>query len=855
MQLALNPLDLSSQKTKASVGRSGSIGGRRPPSRPRSIIGKIDAAEDITARLANVSRLCQQIRTSEVGKTKPSILERQSGDGSVSDHFENESNTSEKDEKEFEKVINQNGVDSNTPSPIEYNNLVNEQLNKTTKTADNWRKSSSIQLSQETKQFIDNSISESRNRLNRIKQDLETGRRLNTALRGNNVDLDALNQILKSISPGSSGTYSDNSESKTNSDDLDELTSDTTKKTTKAKRHSFITVESLKEVRGRLRRLSSPIDDYYGSKPKDDDPDDGIASEDNSIIRKMPVSSNGVSRVRSYVYGMETMLGNNRKPVVGTGSLESRTSGKLSGSSMSRTEDWYNRRKSYGFEQVHNQHDQSNSISFHAKNKIESSTDSGICRSTEIVLVPSIKRDSNKSESEQGDTNCHKIFNKNGNSTIINVGSDRKKEEYNELISIWNRRASVSNSTNDINKFRSTNKESEQVTITIPIVSDDSSVSNRKLYHRQLSENSSVSIEQVGEADLKRHSIAVDESKYVDKLPYQLRRTSLVIGDKEDPTEEDANSQNRKTKKVEFCKTEVHFAAESGRVNIVETDEKPPPTNNFRRRRRNSGITAQEETANKNGLPMIHFGDTTYEKQLFSVPDHDSIQIEDVSDNFHRTSPIDNIICNSTVTVSSVPLNTEVLPKEMPESENQPRGILKNKMVKPRPYLLGDNDEIPSRDVEDVDGNKIWGVRLRPVQKEESPMWRSTVTVQNTSYNIPISTEPKESESVLEKSYDSDSVQTEFQKMLNSLNPVRKSQADVFKSHVSDLRSSWSVADRVKQVENMRWTENKGYSTKVNFGGGEATVIENVDPIKRESVWPEESNGKSFSSLHGSALE
>lgn len=47
------------------------------------------------------------------------------------------------------------------------------------------------------------------------------------------------------------------------------------------------------------------------------------------------------------------------------------------------------------------------------------------------------------------------------------------------------------------------------------------------------------------------------------------------------------NLPGRAVKKVGFCKTEVHFAADSGKVNIVETDGKPPPTNKFRRRRKN----------------------------------------------------------------------------------------------------------------------------------------------------------------------------------------------------------------------------------------------------------------------------
>ncbi|XP_033225563.1 uncharacterized protein LOC117178303 [Belonocnema kinseyi] len=78
------------------------------------------------------------------------------------------------------------------------------------------------------------------------------------------------------------------------------------------------------------------------------------------------------------------------------------------------------------------------------------------------------------------------------------------------------------------------------------------------------------------------------------------------------------------TKKVLFCKTEVHFVADSGKVNIVETDGKPPPTNRFRRRRRNSNSNSNISnnspgiSANKN-LPVVHFGDTSYEKYIFGA--------------------------------------------------------------------------------------------------------------------------------------------------------------------------------------------------------------------------------------------
>lgn len=106
---------------------------------------------------------------------------------------------------------------------------------------------------------------------------------------------------------------------------------------------------------------------------------------------------------------------------------------------------------------------------------------------------------------------------------------------------------------------------------------------------------------------------------------------------------------NKPVKKVGFCKTEVHFAAESGKVNIVETDCKPPPSNRFRRRRRSNPVLMNTPSSglqtNKN-LPLIHFGDTSYEKYIFGQPRKDlnanteatdlSIKSEDKNDVQHR---------------------------------------------------------------------------------------------------------------------------------------------------------------------------------------------------------------------------
>ncbi|XP_012272522.1 uncharacterized protein LOC105695521 isoform X3 [Orussus abietinus] len=82
-------------------------------------------------------------------------------------------------------------------------------------------------------------------------------------------------------------------------------------------------------------------------------------------------------------------------------------------------------------------------------------------------------------------------------------------------------------------------------------------------------------------------------------------------------TETSTAFPGKPAKKVGFCKTEVHFAADSGKVNIVETDGKPPPSNRFRRKRRNTLVNGNVNgNVNKN-LPLIHFGDTSYEKYIF----------------------------------------------------------------------------------------------------------------------------------------------------------------------------------------------------------------------------------------------
>ncbi|KAK4876253.1 hypothetical protein RN001_012675 [Aquatica leii] len=788
LELPLNTLDLSSQKSKATVGRSV---GRRPPSRPRGrdesstntrqTFTSNDVRSSATTNLHRISRLCNQVHENAVKQTfgkyyhKPPIQERERGDGVEINEIESLKNGHTNLVRT--KSTSSEDIHLVTPEKDKQNKSIEdledlEQLQ-------NWRRTSKIRRSLQFPS-AQNKIAKpldlpvNTGSVRKIREDLETGRRLNTALRGNNVDLDALDQILQSIT--------------TPNDKYEQPEKDVSVK--KPKRHSFVTVESLQEVKGRLRRTSSPTDDFYNIK-KDEEADDGIDTEEIVKTDEMPAIDNlstQSSRVRSYVYGMEALM---KKPILGTGSLESRTSRQVNGTCGNRSEDWYNRRKSYGFEQVHNHHDSINTIT---KNKLmDSSTDSGICRSSEIVLVPA----TNKSNGEIGDDKY--VITRNGKYNNHNDASVGNVKRYASIFE--------NKKENDVQfiKNKSPLKDYEGTKITIPIVSQE------HYQTKQFDKNDS---------EIKRHSIAVDESKYVTRNfnTNNFRRTSLAINDPylNDCLDDDL-SQGKRHKKVEFCKTEVHFAVDSGRVNIVATDEKPPPTNNFRRRRRNSGTLYNNllNEANKNGLPVLHFGDTSYEKSMFNGADYEE---DDLSDPFNKQN---DAFSENTVTVSTNQSNQNYSNVEE-EKENveceTPKGILKNKPIKPKPYLLGDDPFCIN--ATNTDEKEIWGIRLKPVQSStDPPMWKSTVTLKNTLYDKHKDEAPSWENS--DPNFNGD--------LYRPASPV-KDESNVHNSiriiSSSTKRSPWTVADRIKQVEEIQKPEMKGYSTKVNIGGGSATVIE-----------------------------
>lgn len=201
-------------------------------------------------------------------------------------------------------------------------------------------------------------------------------------------------------------------------------------------------------------------------------------------------------------------------------------------------------------------------------------------------------------------------------------------------------------------------------------------------------------------------------------------------------------------KRVEFCKTEVHFAAESGRVNIVETDGKPPPTQNFRRRRRtasgplqslvksasvSTSSTTQHTSSISSGSNVTHFGDdptirskpiasstVAYRATLMDPPELVTQPVAGTQVTVITTKPTKPTLeprYSLLETTSSASRHSYTSTSGVDTTDNETdelaniRGILKNKPIKPKPYHLGEN--IESADV-------LWSVPATIKSERES---------------------------------------------------------------------------------------------------------------------------------------
>ncbi|XP_039478973.1 pneumococcal serine-rich repeat protein isoform X7 [Drosophila santomea] len=482
----------------------------------------------------------------------------------------------------------------------------------------------------------------------RLRAELENGRRLHTAMRNNHVDLAALDNILNTPST----------------------------KPTVAKRNTFLTAESLQEIRGKLKKLS----------------DESLYKEDFlAYHQKKPVVVREISVEKIDPTPPTQSTPSAFRPVHNTHSLESRQRQKDTSSS-----EWHLRRKSYGFEKMSPPEDKSIF-------RVDASTDSGLGRSGEQLGNWS----PTERERERNEKNAAAAQQQNGVGTIVHFDRSGK-----------------------------------------PHMPSSSPTE--------------------GELS-KRHSIAVEETWR------DVRKTSQVHVNGGTAVASTSSSHTTTTsshlgkgsaqKRVEFCKTEVHFAAESGRVNIVETDGKPPPTQNFRRRRRSNTTTTTTTTSgplqslvksasvvggggssssstSSSSTPsseVTHFGDDSqrrktiatstvaYRATLMDPPEvvsqpisnsssSSQVTVTTVAKPVHepRWSLMESTSRNSYTSTSGV----DTTDNETDELSNI-RGILKNKPVKPKPYHLGEN--IESADV-------LWSVPAMKADRDSPSARDSGIT-------------------------------------------------------------------------------------------------------------------------------
>lgn len=312
-----SPLDVSSQKSKATVGRSGSISARRPPTRkPQAIaqqLPKIDsldstdttADDDDSTISTNLNRLKSCSNDAIRAGDQDPTVDRTDLD------------RSSRFRRSLQFAQTRNGL---VPDPSHRN----------------------------------------------VAGELET----------------VLKKVLGNRSRGSDGVATA----------VDESPSLLIKPVAVRKKPSFVTVESLQVTKNNLRRH---LNGGNGSPDRDDD-------------------------------GIET----DAKPVAG----DSRSLDYRGSTLVARSEEWYNRRKSYGFEKVTNgpgKYVADLPTTAIMTDPMDSSTDSGICRSTENGLSNSSRQSSVDRESIADLVKKYSTKEINNNNNSSNSNNDNNSNSIN----------------------------------------------------------------------------------------------------------------------------------------------------------------------------------------------------------------------------------------------------------------------------------------------------------------------------------------------------------------------------------------------------------------------------------------
>ncbi|KAL1451851.1 hypothetical protein WDU94_006187, partial [Cyamophila willieti] len=630
LKLSIMPLNLNTEKTKVNLGRSGSLTKRRPPTRPRSLLCSNDEPSEIISttaipleepkmkpkipaqtapvpkmRLAELATNADRIGTryttptvksikSEISKSSKTSVEKPAASSTPYKSPTIVRNESLKSPKIFRSLITKRtvgGIDSSSDNehrPLEAKKSV-----------------SSEDVSQDYGQ--DGIGSQGLDRSSSARRSLNLHKDYHWSSQHTNELENVFKKVLKNK------TFYN----RIDFDGDDNLEDERTQPLTASKK-SFVSAETIKNIRNNLK----PVEDVI---PK-------VAEDDDRVPSQVVMKNGDTSRFNGE--GVHVKNYN-------TGSLENK---------QSRNEEWYNRRKSYGFEQMKDL-SESHHTSGNSLKNIESSTDSGIAKSNEHIdsLVKKgianpandlfeVRRNSLSKNS--------KIY-----STLMSLRDSNKKSDFENSAIFSNNAITVEQfGTNGVHAGREpmnntmehngvskivTEAQNEPVCITIKPKEEHTSVINIP-----------------NKNEMKVESTMDDNGEYFRKVKEIYDKGAWENGD------------SKKPKKVEFSKTEVHF--EPGKVNIIETNEKPPPTN-YRRRRKERLAERQAERAERSQaerpsdkFPETKFGDEI-EKPIIALPYEPKVQ-----EPIPHEGPIET--------------NIEIVVDESEDDSKKPKSILKSAM-------------------------------------------------------------------------------------------------------------------------------------------------------------------------------
>lgn len=743
LQLSLHPLDLSSEKTKASVGRS--IGWRRPPTRvarvqgaERSAVHQQDAA---SSGGLSEERVEIQVQDEKAPQANDDIEENESAPiiSFPSDDDSTEKATSIISSSSQRTSSRHSIVESRKSCSSE--NLVKLGAGGDVTAAEEgpgaglWARSSVLRRSLQYTR----------------PPDFPTG----TSVRRMREEIEARGVGVKGVASAPQQTPSPQQPKEMTIDKVKRLVSDSIA----TQNHSFVTVKSLKEVRGRLRSKASPEDVVpVTDAVNGEDSGDVILSEDHVLRRAKdpaPLAPSPAPRVQSYMFGMDAKAQH-------SAAVDSTSTNKTPLLNGLRSEEWYRRRKSYGFEL---DLPQSEDVMSLKENKEDSRSDSGSTFRSSVFLPvlkhldgmsrmrPASLYDSQDSQDDNKEATMGFTFQRVGEemtakTTVVSLVDSGRTTDMDRRRDVLRRRAEREITKQAAKQGAGPRRLTEPVSVSIPVVSDDSFTVRSddhaegrgaeptlliNGFHHSDGESSATKT-----SDLKRHSIALVEGRNTEEEDTKTDATQKMSHADHvsqaylsDSTED--SSQSRK-KRVEFSKTEVHFAAEPGRFNLVSTDDKPPPTNIVRGRRRK---LLAEQRFNKSGLPEVRFGDSPFEQKVLTV-----------EGGTHENTDEPKISTGAVITVTM-------------EGKLSPEVQLSNERIQPF---------VPTKTLENNgEGEKSRGIIRCMINGEQDinshcgvPMWRSTVTLKNNSFTSP----------TVIVNQEKSGGEAEFQKLLKSLRPT-----------------------------------------------------------------------------------